>query len=374
MALEGQTVVAIAQTLGRILGGLGGGGGPSRTKKIREIRSVGFLYGTDSPQFRAIVAKYPNIYRYFAAKFADLPARVAQTVEEAAATVIGPIRDITATQAKLLGASMVAAMGPGAIAAAIFRKARSFGPFTRPKVGRKRQVSTKVSDDPNPFGRAKIPGEPGMTVYGVPVPDWVKTVIAYSVAQAGIEGLFNRAQPAPEPISAEERRRQDEDRRYELERRERERKLFEEHEQDRIREAAERKAQADEREAQKEEAAERERRAQEAAAKAAIPAPLWLQVLGLAGKYFESQQQRPRAARVSQAITVPQSFAFPQPLTAFGAAGVGSASCECPPRKKRPKRRKQPRAVCYTGRYIERADGIQKTRGRRVPCRVSRKS
>jgi hypothetical protein len=70
-----------------------------------------------------------------------------------------------------------------------------------------------------------------------------------------------------------------------------------------------------------------------------------------------------------------------QTLTAFDSPGVSwlqsnsgafaggsrGKTCEC-----RPKRRKGPktsRSVCYTGTYIERADGITKLQKRKIPCR-----
>lgn len=59
-----------------------------------------------------------------------------------------------------------------------------------------------------------------------------------------------------------------------------------------------------------------------------------------------------------------------QPLTGFDPYRVDSATGECP----KPKRRERSsRAVCYEGRYRERASGLTKTRGRKIPCRQSRK-
>jgi hypothetical protein len=59
----------------------------------------------------------------------------------------------------------------------------------------------------------------------------------------------------------------------------------------------------------------------------------------------------------------------PLPLT---AAETDQAGCDCQGKKKQTQPRKA-RSVCYSGRFIERSHGLQKTRQRKVPCRQSRK-
>ncbi len=65
----------------------------------------------------------------------------------------------------------------------------------------------------------------------------------------------------------------------------------------------------------------------------------------------------------------PGGFPLPFPGGSFSGGGGGSSSgqCECPPKRKKgpPKRR----TVCYSGRYIERASGLSKTKLRKVQCR-----
>lgn len=64
----------------------------------------------------------------------------------------------------------------------------------------------------------------------------------------------------------------------------------------------------------------------------------------------------------------PGSYPLPFPGGGFSGGGLSSSgTCECPPKRKRsPKKR---RDVCYSGRYIERASGLSKTKLRKVPCR-----
>lgn len=56
------------------------------------------------------------------------------------------------------------------------------------------------------------------------------------------------------------------------------------------------------------------------------------------------------------------------PLAAFagGYAGTRSDTCECD--RKKPKKPRQPRSVCYRGTYVESARGLSKTRREQVPC------
>lgn len=90
-----------------------------------------------------------------------------------------------------------------------------------------------------------------------------------------------------------------------------------------------------------------------------------------------------RSSRRRDPLTQPQPEEMPvagpgltpfyQPGVSFSAFGppagtVGTNTCECKaPRKKG---RKKKRTVCYSGTYIERADGTRKTKKRKVPCRV----
>lgn len=84
-------------------------------------------------------------------------------------------------------------------------------------------------------------------------------------------------------------------------------------------------------------------------------------------------RNRPRAPRFDIspfAYPPPQPAGQPAPLP-LTAPEADSAGCNCPKRKA-PAERK-PREVCYSGRFIERSYGLQKSEKRKVPCRQSRK-
>jgi hypothetical protein len=98
---------------------------------------------------------------------------------------------------------------------------------------------------------------------------------------------------------------------------------------------------------------------------------------------------RGRAPGVSDPLTVPQtppgfplptipglgltpgSFPLPYPGSEFGGGGGGGRTLvdQCSELRKRNRKPKSKRDVCYSGRYIERASGLSKTKLRRVPCR-----
>jgi hypothetical protein len=98
---------------------------------------------------------------------------------------------------------------------------------------------------------------------------------------------------------------------------------------------------------------------------------------------------RGRAPGVSDPLTVPQtppgfplptipglgltpgSFPLPYPGSEFGGGDRGDRTLEdqCSELRKRKRKPKQAREVCYSGTFIERASGLSKTRKRKVPCR-----
>lgn len=115
-------------------------------------------------------------------------------------------------------------------------------------------------------------------------------------------------------------------------------------------------------------------------APAAPPEPLWLKVLkggGLAsvGKLLFPDkagqvQISKRLARSLTASNLPsvssQSFSS---FSSFGQVPgrVGTKTCECKPKRRR--KPKQPRTVCYSGTFTEKANGLRKLKKRKVPCR-----
>lgn len=64
----------------------------------------------------------------------------------------------------------------------------------------------------------------------------------------------------------------------------------------------------------------------------------------------------------------------PQPLPGLasysnygGFIGSSSSSCECPPKRKR--KPKSKRTICYSGTYSDKANGLRKTKKRKIPCK-----
>lgn len=95
---------------------------------------------------------------------------------------------------------------------------------------------------------------------------------------------------------------------------------------------------------------------------------------GIALEYFKSKR-RSTAPRIfvgnnpfADPPAQPAGQPSPLPLTAVEAAQAG---CTCP--KKQPAKERGPREICYSGRFIERSFGLQKSGKRRVPCRPSKK-
>lgn len=67
----------------------------------------------------------------------------------------------------------------------------------------------------------------------------------------------------------------------------------------------------------------------------------------------------------------PGGLPLPFPGSGFGGSGGGARTLEdqCRELAKRKRKPKKRRDVCYSGRYIERASGLSKTKLRKVPCR-----
>ena len=105
--------------------------------------------------------------------------------------------------------------------------------------------------------------------------------------------------------------------------------------------------------------------------------PLWLTLLPIVGPsllgFLRPDQGDRNILRLTDPLTQPQTpgltstYTSVQSYGAFGGSGaVGTNTCECKaPRKKR---RKKKRTVCYSGTYIERADGTRKSKKRKVQC------
>jgi hypothetical protein len=111
----------------------------------------------------------------------------------------------------------------------------------------------------------------------------------------------------------------------------------------------------------------------------APPKPLWMQLIPLVGPallpFLKPDQGNKNVIRLTDPLTQPQSGLTSSTSTmlsygsAFGGTPgqVGTNTCECKaPRKKG---RKKKRTTCYSGTYIERADGTRKTKKRKVPCK-----
>ena len=113
--------------------------------------------------------------------------------------------------------------------------------------------------------------------------------------------------------------------------------------------------------------------------------PLWMQLLPLLGPsvlgFLQPRQGNRTVLNLTDPLT-PGAGGNPFPdtggLTAFqpmvgdygafgGDGAVGTNTCECKPKRK--KGRKKRRTVCYSGTFIERADGTSKYKKRRVDCK-----
>lgn len=113
--------------------------------------------------------------------------------------------------------------------------------------------------------------------------------------------------------------------------------------------------------------------------------PTWLKILKAvpAGtnplSIFQGKKASKSARQLGRALTALETVGVQSALTQtssysnFGGGGntPGTKRCECKPKRKR--KPKEPRTVCYTGTYTERADGLTKLKRRKVPCRSSRK-
>jgi hypothetical protein len=111
----------------------------------------------------------------------------------------------------------------------------------------------------------------------------------------------------------------------------------------------------------------------------APPTPLWLQLAPLIGSPLldliggagggKKRRRDPltQPTLEQRSLTTNNTTLLTSPFgPPAGAGQVGTNTCECKaPRKKR---RKKKRTVCYSGTYIERADGTRKTKRRKVQC------
>lgn len=94
--------------------------------------------------------------------------------------------------------------------------------------------------------------------------------------------------------------------------------------------------------------------------------PSWL-------PYLPAVLPRPPASpsRAARPDRLPDLTPFQQPGLPYAAPQLRPASRECPPceRTKQRRKKREPRAVCYSGTYRERSRGLSKSRKRKIPCR-----
>jgi len=100
----------------------------------------------------------------------------------------------------------------------------------------------------------------------------------------------------------------------------------------------------------------------------------WTKYGALAAPFLLKKDEPKRTAKVLTSTNV-NLAGYPQPspqsFVSFGGAPAAPSTppgekCKCPPKKKRKPRAR--RTVCYAGSYTERADGLRKTKRRKVPC------
>jgi len=318
------TVVSVASQLGRALGGLLGGSGPSRTERLQMLVDAGSKYGTDSPQYKVLADRYSGVARKHASLLSKLPTAAQISAHGALpSTVIsapytGIERVITQgakTAAKVAGKLAGRLLGPISIGATIADSLLQPGPayseLSEAKLkqlareGDKRamaelQKREKTKRDKEAAKRGKQPGKtpPGRGAQpekapvppGNPSPASVLTTKAPSAALTFLQSFLG----------------------------------------------------------------------------------------GLIQGIPQLLTQRDPGARVSVSIPAspftamqPQSVSSVTYLTGPSASGVTSPKsardkCKCPPKKKGKPR--QPRTECWGGTYVETATGLRKTKRRRVAC------
>lgn len=114
--------------------------------------------------------------------------------------------------------------------------------------------------------------------------------------------------------------------------------------------------------------------------------PLWMRALPYVVPLLTQRLQpqpkfrltvsNPAGAPLPQPQPQPQPRPQPQPQPLPGLAsysnyggfvGTSSSSCECPPKRKR--KPKSKRTICYSGTYSDKANGLRKTKKRKIPCK-----
>ena len=83
---------------------------------------------------------------------------------------------------------------------------------------------------------------------------------------------------------------------------------------------------------------------------------------------FATPTQQPKPPPISDPLTDPNPLELPS--SAPPRVGAPTSTGRCPPCKEKKKERKkrEPRQVCYRGTYVETALGLRKSRGVQVPC------
>lgn len=114
----------------------------------------------------------------------------------------------------------------------------------------------------------------------------------------------------------------------------------------------------------------------------AVVVPFWQTLLKQLPTIALAYLKRDRPARGSRVTITNSPFAdppatptpTPEPIpTPLTPLEPGGADCDCGTKPKRRQTERKNREVCYTGRYIERLNGLQKTRLRKTKCLPSRK-
>jgi len=266
------------------------------------------------------------------------------------------------------------------------------------KAGRKKKPPKKKAPDPNEIDKILAPvysptpikRDPPKPKPEAPVlptgrnlmAEISATVAATMAAIFGIEWLQGEKEIGEKAETPQERQKRIIDEAWEAEQRARARaaeaRREEEYQREKRQDEARERREIEEAERRKkrEDAEEARRAAASAPGPAGAPKPFWQVLLGEVSEYYTAREQA-RASRSSTSVNlsgpIPSSGTQSSSLTSFYSTGVASGpggACECPPKKKRGPRKR--RDVCYSGTYIERADGLTKSRKRKVQCRPSK--
>lgn len=365
-----------------------GGSGHHRTEKVRYLRAIGQLYGTDSPEYRAALERYPKTARKKAHLLRDLPKTIQRIGAAQAALQLeslnaayrfgayapdpGRIKKLAGiTRAKLLLGrqgllrGITRLLGPeiffgSIVLEQIFRRLPQQGPVSLAQ-RRREFVLAKAEADAKAraraataavIARARAAGQAVVAARAGPAGPERSRIVAPPPARTGVAVPPTRKATPAATVPATSSGAS----------------------------AGSRTATKAKTSAIRPGPAHGKKIPADPAWKFILKTGFGPQVVPLLTSLLPKSQPKGFTAPAfpefpfEEPVIGPGSEPFPafQPgLTAFEGRGVSSRACECPPKRKRGKRKA--RSVCYSGTYRELASGLRKSKRRKVPCQVSKR-